>query len=507
MGNKISKEEKQKKKEEKERKKKEKKEKKEKEKKEKEERKRKEKEEKEKKKNAKKNKNNNIHNRFINTTNIYNSNNINNVNNINNINNISNSNNINNINNINNHNLNTNSNNIKHKKQKIDSYQINKEIKADEKIEDYEQTINIKEDRCITSFTILGNNRIMLTFKGGFIKIYEIVIDENTQNIKLNEIIKIEEKEYCFNYGIELQNGNLAVCSEDSTIKIIKIKDEDDEDEEEDEENKDKKYSIIQEEELDNEPLYIVKQLTGGELVFGGWDYITMFSYIKSINKFEFIHKVQIKDRTFSLLELNPSVIVSSQCYSRKLTLYNIKTCEMESINNIESNENPNILCKYNNKNNIIFVANNKNISIVSIDKKCVLKYIELNVEVTSICPFITHINENNKKKEVFTLICGLKKKVFWKDVNYYFNLIQIGIIINPEENQKKNNHNKDNNNIVYYFLSEKEKVHFYDIKAIENLKYCKNITTKENEQKLITIGSEDRRMILWEIKNKNIKK
>ena len=478
----MSKEKKQKKEEEKERKKKEK-----------EEKERKEKEEKERKKMAKKN-NNNIHNRYTNPNNNINNNNINNINNINN-----------NINNINNNSLNTYSNNIQYNNQKIQSYQINKEIKADEKIEDYEQTIKTKEDRCITSFAILKNNKIMLTFKGGFIKIYEIVIDEKTQNIKLNEIIKIEGKEYCFNYGIELHNGNLAVCSEDSTIKIIKIKDDEDEDEEEDEENKDKKYSIIQEEELDNEPLYIVKQLTGGELVFGGWDYITMFSYIKSINKFEFIHKIQIKDRTFSLLELNPSVIVSSQCYSNKLTLYNIKTCEMEYINKIESNENPNILCKYNNKNNIIFVANNKNISIVSIDKKCVLKYIELNVEVSSICPFITHINENNKKKEIFTLICGLKKKVYWKDVNYYFNLIQIGIKINPEESQKKenNSNNKDNNNIAYYLLSEKERVHFYDIKAIENLKYCKNITTKENEQKLITIGSEDRSMILWEIKNK----
>ena len=102
----------------------------------------------------------------------------------------------------------------------------NTNIRVIEKINNYKLIYQIKNERCITSFAILRHNKIMLTFKGGIIKIFgfiENIDKKNLNKIELIEIINIEEEEYCFNYGIELQNGDLAICSEDATLKIIKI--------------------------------------------------------------------------------------------------------------------------------------------------------------------------------------------------------------------------------------------------------------------------------------------
>ena len=417
--------------------------------------------------------------------------------------------------------------------EKYTSYKINidKNIEIDEKIENYELKAFIKDERCITSFTIIKNNKILITYRGGLIKLYEFILDKNNQNYKFIEIIRFEGEEYCFNYGIELHNGNLAICSEDSTIQIIELNDDKINDKNKnknvdknkiEDKNNDKKFKIVQTVDLNDEPLYLIKQLMERELVLGGWNFIFVYTYVASINKFELISKVQVEDRTFSLIELYKDVIVSSQCYSKQLTIYNIITCEREIIKNIESNENPNILCKYDfgiiKKDIILFVASDKGISIVSINKKCLIYFIQLNEEVSSICPFIATIKDKkNNKNENFSLLCGIKKRVYGQSVNYYYNLLQIGILFNKDKNKDKKKDKNDNNNynISIYIISEKERAQLNIIKEILNTRLFSNVIMNSNEQMFLTCGTEDKRLHFWmkedkkinNIKNKNKKK
>ena len=337
----------------------------------------------------------------------------------------------------------------------------------------------------------------MLILKGGIIKIYKFTNSNsnNPQDIEIKEIIKIEEEEYNFNYGIELKNGNLAFCSEDSTIKIIKINYNqiDNNQEDNDNNNIDNKYAIIQKIDLGNEPMYIIKEFIKGELILGCWQYILIFLKVPKINKYELMNKVLIKDKTFSLIELSKGVIISSQCYSKKLTIFNMNNYKFNIINNIESNENPNIICKYNKRNDIVIVAYNKGINIVSITNKCIIKNFEIKAKVTSLCPFITHLN--NKNTEIFSLLCGIKSKVFNQNVNYNYNFIQIGFNIDDKNGEK----------IEIVIFEEKSKVHFNEINSIENLFFSNNkiINMNRDEQLIISIGSEDKRLILWEDNHK----
>jgi len=400
----------------------------------------------------------------------------------------------------------------------------NTNIKVIEKINNYKLIYQIKNERCITSFAVLRNNKIMLTFKGGIIKIFGFVenIDKkNLNKIELIEIINIEEEEYCFNYGIELQNGDLAVCSEDATLKIIKIilkkneikeienkiSNNSIEDNDNVNDNEKKKYIIIQKVNLGNDPIYIIKEFSNKELVLGCWNHILIFVKLPIINKYELINKIFINDRTFSLIELSPGEIVSSQCYSKTLTMYNMNNYEINTIKNIESNENPNIICKYNNQNDIIFVAYDKGINIVSIINKCLMQKIITKEIITSLCPFISHIKKKNKN-EFFCLICGIKKRVYGQNVNYNYNFIQI--LFNLEEKNKIkinyiNKKDEKNNKILDYKLSEKELVHYYDIASIENSLFLNNsiLNVNKEDQMLISIGSEDKTLKIWELTKK----
>ena len=400
----------------------------------------------------------------------------------------------------------------------------NKEEKNKDKIkytgiiEQYNSKLNHKDKACITSFSILRNNRIMLTFKEGKVKIFKLVT--NNDNIELKEIIIMELDEYCFNYGIELKNGNIALCSEDSTLNIIKLSyDDDNKQNEENDINQiqDKQnYSIIQKIDLKDEPFYIIKELAKGELIIGGWNHLLIFAILPYSDKYELINKVFIEDRTFSLIELSVGEIISSQCYSKTLTLYNIYECEIKIINNIESNENPNIICKYNDKNDIVFVAHDKGINIVSVTDKCLIKNIVFEDIISSLCPL--NINSKTEKtkddKEIFTLLVGTKKRVIGRKVNYIYNIIHIGFNFSNKSNKGEiiyNTKNKENSENKEYLISEKKEVHFNEIKQINVIKrniifsdkdIDKDKTQNKENKIIISMGSEDRRLIFWEMNN-----
>ena len=393
-----------------------------------------------------------------------------------------------------------------------------KNIKFTGIIEQYNSKLNHKDKACITSFSILRNNRILLTFKEGKVKIFKLVT--NNDNIELIEIIIMELDEYCFNYGIELKNGNIALCSEDSTLNIIKLSyDDDNKQNEENDINQiqDKKnYSIIQKIDLKDEPFYIIKELAKGELIIGGWNHLLIFAILPYSDKYELINKVFIEDRTFSLIELSVGEIISSQCYSKTLTIYNIYECETSIINNIESNENPNIICKYNDKNDIVFVAHDKGINIVSVTDKCLIKNIVFEDIISSLCPL--NINSKTEKtkddKEIFTLLVGTKKRVIGRKVNYIYNIIHIGFNFSNKSNKGEIIYNtkiKENSENKEYIISEKKEVHFNEIKQINvinrNIIFSdkdigKDKTQNKENKIIISMGSEDRRLIFWEMNN-----
>ena len=372
-----------------------------------------------------------------------------------------------------------------------------KEIKILEKVENCELKLENKDERCITSIAILRNNRILFTFKGGILKFYEFEKNNINNQIKLKELLRLEEEEYCFNYGIELYDGNVAVCSEDATLKIIKLFF--------DERNQNNEvYKIVQLiQDKENDPMYIVKELSNHNIVIGMWKNILVY---QKADEYELINKLIIGTYNFSIIELSPNVIISSQSQKKTLTIHDLNDYNLYQIKNIESNENNNIICKYNNKNEIVFVAYDKGIQIVSVIKKCLIKKIELGEIISGLCPMITHLDMGNGKIEtVFGLICGAKRKIYGENVNYAYSLLQLGFNLNNQD--KGVIDDKDNKEINYKIISRKDRIHYYDITNIKNSIICKNKNTlkiyeNEDEQWIFSIGNEDKNFKIWKINN-----
>ena len=106
----------------------------------------------------------------------------------------------------------------------------------------------------------------------------------------------MELDEHCFNYGIELKNGNIALCSEDSTINIIKLF-YDNNNKQNNQIQDNKTYSIIQKIDLKDEPFFIIKELKKDELIIGGWNHLIILAILPYSDKYELINKVFIEDR------------------------------------------------------------------------------------------------------------------------------------------------------------------------------------------------------------------
>ena len=288
----------------------------------------------------------------------------------------------------------------------------------------------------------------------------------------------------------------MAICSEDGNVIILKLFF--------DEVIKvnNNNYEIAQIlEEKERDPIYIIKELINKNLILGCWKNILIY---QKANEYELINKIIIGDYTFSLLELSPNEIISSHSGSSTLNLHNLKEYEIETINNIQSNENNDIICKYNNKNEIVFVAFNKGINIVSIINKCLIKKIELNEIITGLCPIMINLNNGKgKKRQVFGLLCGGKRKLYREEVNYAYSLIQIGFNLNEKDMGSIDSN--DYTRIEWEKISKKDRIHFYDITNIQNNIFCKNndtlkINENKDEQLIFSSGNEDKTLNIWKI-------
>ena len=362
--------------------------------------------------------------------------------------------------NKNGNNTDNNNDNKKKRKQKLTIEKLNTvelpKIQGLIKINNLKMLQEIKCDTCITSFTILKNLNLLATFKGGHAKIYQYE-DNNNKQIKYNEIISIDENEYCFNYGIELFNENIALCSQDSTIKIIKLN------------YKDKNYKTIQKiENSDKEPIFIIKQLNNNDLICSTWNSIILYQYLGN-SKYEFITKYIIKDRTFSILEIKPNIIVSTQCYSNTIKFIDVSRFEeISEITDIESNEYPNILCKMKIKNKeIICVGNNNGFSVVDLESEKIIGNANLSDQTTSLISFrdnsvLIGSKSSNKNRTVF---------------KFYF----VNVLL------KLNKKGKIKTEAISIF----EPIHYYDINSLKLL----NIDDRDI---LISSGNEDKSIKIW---------
>ena len=388
---------------------------------------------------------------------------------------------------------------IKEQKAKEQSNLIKKKFEVIQKIENCENKFEKKDERCITSFAILKNNRIVLTYKGGIIKFYQFYKNQN--DIHLIELIRLEEDEYCFNYAIELQDDNIAACSEDGTVKIIQLF-LDNKAKTQTEEASKEKYRIIQIiKEMNNDPIYIIKELQNQHLVLGCWKNILVY---QKASKYELINKIKFGEYTFSILEISPNEIVATHSDSKTLTVHNFNNYKFNTIENIESNENTNIICKYKNNRDIVLVGFDKGINIVSIVNKILIKKIILNEIISSVCPIEMEVDLGLNKTKIWGVMLGAKRKVYHEKVNYAYSMLQIGFNLN--ENEQGEIDIENNKDIKYEFISRKDRIHYYDITNLQNVLWNKNkesldIMDNKNEQWIFSSGNEDKLIKIWKFK------
>ena len=381
--------------------------------------------------------------------------------------------------------------NTKSKVKTKDQKKIAKKFEVIQKIENCEKKFEKKEERCITCFTLLQNNRIVITFKGGIIKFFEFTKKKN--EILLIELVRLEEDEYCFNYAIELQDRNVAACSEDGTVKIFKLLFD---------ENIDQKIKMIQLiKEMNNDPIYIIKELENQSLALGCWKNILIY---QKASEYELINKIKLDEYTFSILEISPNEIIASHTESKSLTGHNLNNYQFYSIKNVESNENTNIICKYQNKRDIIFVAYDKGINIVSIVKKMLIKNIVLNEIISSLCPIEMNVDIGDGNKKIWGLMLGAKRKIYGEKVNFAYSMLQVGFNLN--EKDEGNLTDDENKNIEMKIISRKDRIHYYDVNNLQNSLWDKNKDTLEfienkDEQWMFSSGNEDKLIKIWKFK------
>ena len=241
--------------------------------------------------------------------------------------------------------------------------------------------------------------------------------------------------------------------------------------------------------------------MTNHSLVLGCWKNILVF---QKANKYELMNKYFIGEYTFTVLELSPNVIISSHSDSKSLRVHNLTKYKSFKISGIESNENNNIICKYNNQNEIVFVAYNKGINIVSVINRCLIQKIELNEIISGLSPMIINLDiGKGKTKKIFGLLCGAKRQIYGEKVNYAYSLLQLGFNINNKDIGTIDPRN--NKLIECKEISRKDRIHYYDINNIINSVFCKNndtlkIIENKDEQWIFTSGNEDKKLSIWKI-------
>lgn len=398
----------------------------------------------------------------------------------------------------------SNNNNKNHN---IDNNNDDNEIIYNSKIDNNEELLSSKEERCIQDFNLLDDDKIAICYKAGIFNIHKIIEKDN--KFTFENIIHKEDDEYCFNKIIKLKDNKILLVSEDGTIKIYKI------------DYNLKKVDLFQKiEPNNNDTINTVIELKNGDIAIGCWKEVIIYN----LNNDNYEEKKRYYFGTYccSILEIEPNIISVTNCDKNTLFIIDLNKCNdkiiavyddltksylnnknlndkgIVKIDNIKSGEYSNNQVYLKDKK-LLFVANSEDINsentcvgginIIDINNKKLLKYIDLDYGLNS----LSIINNYNKENSTFEILGGCKIKIYGEKVNFKYNIAQFEFDL------------KDINNINFKVISELERAHYCGITKIQNSLYSKNcnnlIFNKDNKNQIIfTIGSEDKLMKIFKI-------
>ena len=321
---------------------------------------------------------------------------------------------------------------------KIDSKELLNNNLLKEKIEDYIEENVITSNHYIYCFTQLKNSNIAIGYNSGSIGIYE------TKNV--TQLIQINSHSKDIRYILELNNGNIASCSNDNLIIINKL-------------SKDNKsYKEIQ--KIENTScVYKIIEINK-ILISCNCESIDIWINNPQNNLYENYESIKIGKNIYGLLQINDKLFVAHIAMST-LHFYNIDNFTLiKELNNIPTR-------LYNNltliNNDILCIGSTEQIYLVSISKMDIIKIVNVEkcgIECLCILP-------NN------TLLCGVT--ITGNNLPYY-SFIQF----------KLNNENDD-----LIEISRKDKVHGW---TIYDLKYI----IVNGQYKIASSGSMDCKIKIW---------
>ena len=307
-----------------------------------------------------------------------------------------------------------------------------------EKIEDYIEENVITSNHYNYCFTQLNNSNIAIGYNSGSIGIYE------TKNF--TQLIQINSHSKDIRYILELNNGNIASCSNDNLIIINKLsKDNKSNEEIQKIENTSCVYKIIEINKI---------------LISCNCESIDIWINNPQNNLYENYESIKIGKNIYGLLKVNDKLFVAHIAMST-LHFYNIDNFTLiKELNNIPTR-------LYNNlaliNNDIVCIGSTEQIYLVSISKMEIIKIVNVEksgIECLSILP-------NN------TLLCG----VTITGINLpYYSFIQFKL-------------NNENNDLIE--ISRKDKVHgwtIYDLKFV----------IINGQYKIASSGSMDCKIKIW---------
>ena len=399
--------------------------------------------------------------------------------------------------NLTNDNKDTNNDNNDQNNDDKDPNTDEEDIIYNSKIDSNKKLFENREERCIMDFTILDNDKIAICYKGGIFNIYKFTYNDNKFLSK--NIIHIEDDEYCFNKVIKLNDNKIALVSEDGTFKIYKI------------EFNSNTYQPLQKIiHNQKDPIYTILELKNGDLVFGCHKEIIIYNL--NNDNYEEKKRYFFNTYCFSILEIEPNIISITNCDTKKLFIIDLNKCNDKNINinelkteeefnnkgitkidNIKSGEYSENQIYLKDKS-LLFICSGENdskggINIIDIKNNKLLKYIDLDYSLTSLCV----INKYNKDNNTFEILGGSRKRIYCEKVNFKYDIIQFEFDL------------KDINNINFKVTSQLERVHYYEITKIQNSLYSKidnNLIFNKNSknQIIFSIGSEDKLIKIFKV-------
>lgn len=387
--------------------------------------------------------------------------------------------------------------NNNNKNPNIDNNNDDNKIIYNSKIDNNEELLSSKEERCIQDFVMLDEDKIAMCHKGGIFNIHKIIKKDN--KFTFENIIHKEDEEYGFNKIIKLKDNKILLVSVDGTIKVYKI------------DYNLKKVDLLQKIEPNNsDTINTVIELKNGDIAIGCWKEVIIYSKNNDIYKEK--RRYYFNTYCLSILEIEHNIISITNCDTKKLFIIDLNKCNdkniavyddstknylndknlnnkgITKIDNIKSGEYSNNQVYLKDKK-LLFVANSKDIcsentcvggiNIIDINNKKLLKYIDLDYGLNS----LSIINNYNKENSTFEILGGCKIKIYGEKVNFNFDIVQFEFDL------------KNIDDIKYNVISQLERVHFYEITKIQNSLYSNNnnlIFNKNNKNQIIfSIGSE----------------